>query len=259
MNWIQDQLQAVRIDQWLVAYVVMALPVAVSGLYRLKLEGEIVRVSLRATAQLIFISLLLLPVFYSPWFVHVALILTMGVLGAFVARERGRDLPGALGTAMLGLSGSFVMVLAVFLVTGALDFQPNIVIPIAGMLIGNAGRTVSLHFHRTRKDFEAYQPMMEAMMLDGAAYREVLFFPSQETLRTALVPRIDSLKTLGIVHIPGAMAGMMVAGASPLEAAGYQILIFFGIVSTAALAGIVTNRRIYRVLFESTYPHLKIR
>lgn len=253
---LQDLLSNVRVDQWVVAYVVMTLPVALSLIARLRLHVQIAAVSVRATVQLLFIALVLVPVFRSTPTVQAAVIVAMMGLGSLIARERGRDLPGAFVVSAAALLAGVLPVIAVALATGALVPMPNVVIPITGMLIGNATGTVGLLYHKTRSDFDAHREMIEAMMLDGADYDAAMNYPMQETLRNAMVPRIDSLKTLGIVHIPGAMAGMMIAGARPLEAAGYQLLIFFAIVATAALSASVANRAIYRRLLVANYPHL---
>jgi len=256
MDIIPTILGTFRIDQWAVAYLVLMAPIVVSIIAGLRVHRELLSVSVRATLQLIFIAVVLVPVFVSHWTIQIALVLAMIAAGGFVATERGRDLPGSLPISISALLLGVVPILTIFIVTGALDFIPNVIIPIGGMLIGNATRTVSLLFHKTRVDFETNQEIVEAMMLDGADYFQAMEYPMQETLKNALVPRIDSLKTLGIVHIPGAMAGMMIAGANPLEAAGYQLLIFFGIVATAALSAMSGNRWMYRRLYFSIYPHL---
>ncbi len=255
---IRDLAAQIRLSQWAAAYLVLIFPVAVSFFWDLQLHREMIAVSLRATAQLILISLILLPVFHSHWTVQAGLILAMLFLGALIARERGRRIPRALPIAAVSLGLSYGPVIALFLLIGALDLLPNLVIPISGMLIGNAVRTVGLTYHRAFGDFESHQPMLEAMMLDGASYPEALRIPAQATLKTALLPRLDALKTLGIVHIPGAMAGMMMAGAAPLEAAGYQLMIFFGIVAVSALSSITANTLAYRRLFSAASPHLQL-
>lgn len=243
-------------DQWIIAYLILLVPVIISMGMKLELHGELVKVSLRAVVQLLFIALLLLPIFAGHWSLKLLIILVMILMGARVSWERGREIPGAFVTSLLAMSMSTVSIIGVFLLSGGLENQANVAIPIFGMLVGNASRSIALLFSRTLSDFSSQQEMVEALMLDGMDFRSAMRIPMQMSMKTALVPRIDSLKTLGIVHIPGAMAGMMVAGASPLEAAGYQILIFFGIIASSAIATIITNYRSYRLLFLSTYPHL---
>jgi putative ABC transport system permease protein len=245
-----------RIEQWAVAYAVLIVPVLVSLRFRLGIHGSILLVSLRAMGQLLLIALLLIPIFQGHFLLQMGLVLVMMVLGAMIAMERGKGLPGVFFTSLLAISGSTLVVLGFFWVAGALPRLVYILVPLAGMLIGNCSRSVALLYERCHKDFLVHQSIIEAFLLDGLSSREALRLPMTETLRTALAPMVDSLKTLGIVHIPGAMAGMMVAGASPLEAAGYQILIFLGIMAASTLAIIMANERTYRQLFVKYYPHL---
>jgi putative ABC transport system permease protein len=181
----------------------------------------------------------------------------MIVAGAYIAAERGKAVPRSFLIALVSVLVSYGICIAVFIATGSLEVAPNIIIPISGMLIGNAVNSVSLVYHRSAKDFEENQSMIEAMLIDGADRKTSLLIPKRETLKNAMVPKIDSLKTLGIVHIPGAMAGMMVAGADPLQAAGYQILLFFGIVGIGGLSSIFSGEMSYKALFAKHYPHLK--
>jgi putative ABC transport system permease protein len=51
------------------------------------------------------------------------------------------------------------------------------------------------------------------------------------SIRAALIPTVDNLKTLGVIFIPGAMAGLLIAGTNPLVAAEYQIIVFLMILS----------------------------
>ena len=255
LTWFEQ----VRLSHWGVAYIVLIIPIAVSFFFNLNLHKEIFVVSLRAVLQLLLIALVLLPVFSSHWSIQVLLVMVILVMGAIVAGERGKGIPKAFLIALSAMVPGYGIIMGIFVVTRSLELMPNIIIPISGMLIGNASRTISLCYHKTKSDFITYQSAIEALMLDGAEYSQALRLPSQITLKNALVPRIDALKTLGIVHIPGAMAGMMIAGASPLESAGYQILIFFGIVSISAIASIIANYFSYRVLFRAAYPHLNFR
>lgn len=246
-----------EITKFAVAYVVMMIPVAFSFIYDMHIHKELIGNSLRATVQLMIIAVILLPVFDAHWIVQIGLIGLMIALGASIAHERGKDIPRSYWIALLSIFLCYTPIIVIFLLTGALEWEPNIWIPISGMIIGNASRRVAQNFHKARSDFEEHQSSVEAMMIDGADSRTALKIPASVTLQNAMVPNVDSLKTLGIVHIPGAMAGMIIGGADPMSAAGYQILIFFGMVSTAALSTIIANLLTFRIIFNRLYPHLK--
>jgi putative ABC transport system permease protein len=46
-------------------------------------------------------------------------------------------------------------------------------------------------------------------------------------MRSGLMPIINSMAAAGVVSLPGMMTGQILAGAPPLEAVKYQILIMF--------------------------------
>lgn len=246
-----------EINQWIVAYVVMVIPAFVAFGLKIPIKGEMFLACLRATLQLLLMGLILIPIFNSNLLINAGIICVMILFGAFVARERGKKIKNAFFISLLSIFLGYSAVFAVFLLTRSVELIPRELVPISGMVIGNAARTSSLSFHRAFTDFEEHKMIVEAMLIDGAKLNRALFTPLHKTIKTAMVPQIDSLKTLGLVHIPGAMAGLVIAGMDPLEAAGYQILIFFGIISTSTICGIITSYLSYLSIFNSFFPHLK--
>ncbi len=60
------------------------------------------------------------------------------------------------------------------------------------------------------------------------------------------------MMVVGIVSLPGMMTGQILAGASPVEAVKYQIVIMFLIASGTALGTVSVVLLSYRRLFNST-------
>jgi hypothetical protein len=63
----------------------------------------------------------------------------------------------------------------------------------------------------------------------------------QSAVYASLLPRLDMLKSLGLVWIPGVMAGMVVSGASAVYAGIYQFIIVAMILSASGIAGLVVT------------------
>ncbi len=246
-----------EVQQWIIAYLVLILPLVISWYWGLGLHKDLLGSGLRALLQLFVMALILIPVLQGPWWSQVLLVLFMIAVGAFIARERGRDIPGVFWVSFLAILVAYGSIMVFFVLLGGLRLEAIIIVPISGMFIGMATRTLGQVYHKIKKDFEEYRESMEAMLIDGADWTMALAMAKRDTIQNAMVPAIDSLKTLGIVHIPGAMAGMMLAGQDPLVAAGYQILIMFGMVANGAVASLLGNQVVYRILFEKAYPHLK--
>jgi putative ABC transport system permease protein len=53
----------------------------------------------------------------------------------------------------------------------------------------------------------------------------------RQAIKAALIPVNNMLQTIGVVAIPGITTGMLLAGASPLKAVTYQIVIIYMLVS----------------------------
>lgn len=246
-----------EVQQWVIAYLVLVFPLVVSWYWGLGLHRELFSSSIRALLQLLLMAVLLVPVLKGPWWSQALIIAFMIAVGGWIARERGRDIPGVLWISLGGIISGYAVSTGFFLLLGGLELNPLVIVPISGMFIGMSTRTVAQIYHRIRKDFESYRESIEAMLIDGADWKTALHQARQETLGNAMTPAIDSLKTLGVVHIPGAMAGLLVAGEDPVVAAGYQILIMFGMVANGAVASLLCNQVVYRVLFEKYYPHLR--
>ena len=72
----------------------------------------------------------------------------------------------------------------------------------------------------------------------------------RSALRTALIPTIDSTKVVGLISLPGAMTGLILAGTSPLTAIRYQIVVMYMQLAATALSALVTVRLAEESLFD---------
>ena len=126
--------------------------------------------------------------------------------------------------ASLGLSGLAVLFLiSQFIVELPRWFEPNFIIPIAGMIFANSMNTVSLAGERFSTEQER-----------GKNYREA----RRIALETAMIPQINTLLAVGLVSLPGMMTGQILSGIEPLTAARYQIMVMCMIFSTAGLSAV---------------------
>ena len=122
-----------------------------------------------------------------------------------------------------------------------LPTRPEFLIPIAGMVVGNSMNTTSLALNRLLSEVRGHRPRIEARMLLGADAETALRPHVRSSVKSSLIPTVDSLKTLGIVFIPGGMTGMLIGGVDPIWAAQYQLVIFFMIFSSCTLSTTVAT------------------
>ena len=110
-----------------------------------------------------------------------------------------------------------------------------------------------LTLRRLREDAEQARPTIEARLCLGLSAREAFLPHQQSALRTALLPAIDSTKVVGLISLPGAMTGLILAGVDPLTAIRYQIVVMYMLLAATALAALATARLAEHALFDHAH------
>jgi putative ABC transport system permease protein len=121
-------------------------------------------------------------------------------------------------------------------------YNPQYMIPLLGMVLGNALNGICLGIDRFMETIVNRQEQIELLFTLGATRWEAAQEAFQDALRTGMTPITNSMMVTGLVSLPGMMTGQILAGASPLQAVRYQIVIMFMIATAVALGtlGIVT-------------------
>jgi putative ABC transport system permease protein len=148
----------------------------------------------------------------------------------------------------MAVTGITVTFAVTGLVVGAEPwYSPRYVIPIAGMVLGNSMTGIALSLERVFSDLDARAGEIRAMTALGASPWEAAHPSVRTALRAGLIPAINSMAAAGIVFIPGMMTGQILAGADPLEATKYQIVVMLMVAAAeivgAALAVLMSYRR----------------
>jgi putative ABC transport system permease protein len=217
----------------------------ISHIQRLGLESELVITAARAIAQLLAVAVVIQVVFASTGLSGLFLLLMLGA-ASITAGLRLRGVRGAQGIALVSIAGPAGLAIAVLFGSQAFDFEPRFLIPIAGILIGNTMIAVSLAGRRMRDEIRDDVRGVEARLALGASARDALSTLASRSTRNALIPTIDQTKNVGIVTLPGAFVGMMLGGATPLEAAIVQIVILFTLLGVVSLAAILASTLVAR-------------
>lgn len=87
----------------------------------------------------------------------------------------------------------------------------------------------------------------------GQSAREAFLPHQRSALRTALIPAIDSTKVVGLISLPGAMSGLILAGVDPLTAIRYQIVVMYLLLAATAVAALTCARLAERALFDRAH------
>jgi putative ABC transport system permease protein len=141
---------------------------------------------------------------------------------------------------------------------GVIDTPITALVPVGSMLIANAMNTNGLALNRLRADVLAHVGEIETALALGADGKTSVAPYAQASFEASLIPAIDSLRSLGIVWIPGLMAGMLLSGARPVYAAIYQFVLLAMIFASSGLTSLVSTLLV-RVRIMSAAEQLLLR
>ncbi len=228
----------------------VAVAIAVSIWQRAGLEEDIAIAVGRSFIQLTAVGYVIKFIFDQNRLVFViALICGMVLFGALTARSRARAVPNAFGALLvaLGLAASVTLVLVVAL--GVFDPKPRFLVPVGGMVVGNSMTAAAVALNRLGDEVRGSAARIEATLALGATTTQAMLPILRRSLRSAMIPLIDSTKTTGIVFFPGTMVGTLLAGASPTSAVRLQLILLWTLLGSVALAALTAMGMAYRNFF----------
>ncbi len=236
--------------------ILLLIAAGISAFMRLGLTRSLLWGAIRCVVQLSLLGYILTWIFAVDRPELVALlVLFMCVVAAHTATRRTPNVssfPSALAFISISVSTGFVLIIVTALVIRAEPwYTARIVIPIAGMILGNTVNGMALALDRLYAEVKLRRFEVEAYLALGALPKEAVIESMRQAMRAGMTPIINSLMVVGIVSIPGAMTGQILGGVDPAEAAKYQIVVMFMIAAAAALGSMLLVRLAYKRLFNA--------
>jgi putative ABC transport system permease protein len=232
----------------------VGLAIGISRWQMVKLEKDMLVAVGRAFVQLIAIGYALDLIFSAtgPLWILLVIGVMVGIAG-YTAGRRGKGVPQSQKLATTGVSVGAALTLGLLVVLRVFPFEPRFIIPIAGMVVGNSMTVTGLVMARLRDDVRIQRAQIEAALALGATHRQAARNQLQRALATGMTPIVDNTKTVGLISLPGAMTGMILAGASPLEAVQLQIIVMYMLIGAAAFSGLTAAFLTYQQFFTKAH------
>jgi putative ABC transport system permease protein len=208
---------------------------------RIHLERDAAVALVRGLVQIVAVGFLLIVLLKGPKWTSLFLLLAMMVAAGATSAKRAKGMPGAFQVSTYSIVVGAGSVIALMTWLGVIDTAITTLIPVGSMLIANAMNTNGLALNRFRSDVLAHGGEIETALALGADPEQSDARYSQSTFEASLIPAIDSLRSLGIVWIPGLMAGMLLSGSSPLYAAIYQFVVLSMIFAASGLTSLLST------------------
>lgn len=218
---------------------------------------EIPWAEVRGLAQIVVVGLILAWLLHGPRWTSIPVLAAMIVAAASIIRQRAKKFPRAFTLALASVGAGAGTILVLMALTGVIPVKIAIIIPVGSMVIANTMNTLALFLDRLHGEVAAHKGEIESALSLGASAETALTPYRAAAFRASLIPALNNLRSLGIVWIPGIMAGMVLSGSSPVYAALYQFVVIATIFAAAALTCLVSSRLVVRRLF-SHYDQLTL-
>ena len=236
------------------AAIAAAMAIAVVLLARsrdIHVEKDTVIALVRGIVQVVAVGSVLLLLLQAPRWVGIPALVAMMLAAATIASRRAEEIPNAFWISLLGIGSGSGIVIALMTLLGVINSTLSSLIPVGSMLIANAMNTNSLALDRFRGEVESHVGQIEAALALGAVPKNTVTPYVQAAVQASLIPRIDSLRSLGIVWIPGLMAGMVLSGEDPVYAAIYQFAVIAMIFAATGLTSVASTLLIQTQAFSA--------
>lgn len=231
--------------------VLVLVAVVLSLRQRLGLEREIVTSSARMLAQLLLVGLALEVIIdpTKPLIWSWLWVAFMMVFAAWTVRNRAREVPNAFGLALVSITSAGVVTLGVIFALGIFPLEAQFLVPTAGMMVGNSLQYTVVAAQRIVAELSEKRPEVEARLALGQSWQQASRPYVRSAIRTAVTPQIEKTRAVGLVFLPGAMTGLILAGVTPIQAvlvqAAVMYLILGGVATTSVTIAVGLARRLF--------------
>jgi len=141
---------------------------------------------------------------------------------------------------------------------GMFPLEPRTLVPVAGMTIGNSLTAMIVAATQTVREVSEGAAEIEARLALGLDSRRASLPSARAVMRAAISPQIERTRAVGIVFLPGAMVGLILAGVDPLDAVLVQGALMFLILASVVLSTVLVVRLGMRALFTDDHRLMPI-
>ncbi|CQR47916.1 hypothetical protein BN1058_02250 [Paraliobacillus sp. PM-2] len=233
-----------------ITLIFVLIPFVLSKTLKLELGKDIIIATTRSIIQLLAVGYLLQYVFEvkHPIFILAMISLMIGA-ATQNARRKGVSIKGITWKLILTFTTIELLTQGILLGLAITPATPQYIIPISGMIIGNSMVLSILFLNRFTDEISDKEDQIELYLSLGATPKQAIHRHLITSIKASTIPTIENQKTIGLVQLPGMMSGQIIAGAAPVQAVQFQLLIIFLLLTTAVVTSIILGFLSYPTLF----------
>jgi len=234
-------------------YLLVLVALFFSHRMELGLEKKILIGSVRAFVQLMAMGYVLVWIFSQEHLLFSFAAIGLMILFAAYTANSHSHLIGGFKVALPAIFLAVLIVLGSLLAFGVIKHATRELLPIAGMVIGNAIHVYTLTVNRLKSDVVLTIDQLEAKIALGEGLKSAMKSAMQSSVKAAMLPILNNLNTVGLVLIPGITVGMLLAGADPMKAVAYQLVIMYMIVGVSVFTAVFTINFGYKKVLDTDF------
>ena len=230
--------------------VFVLIPLILSKTLNLGLEKDTIIATVRSIIQLLAVGYVLQFVFDAESNIYMWLMVLLMIAAATQnARKKGTNIQGITWKLIVTFVFVEVLTQSVLIGLGITPATAQYVIPISGMVIGNSMVLGILFLNRFTAEMDSKRNETELILSLGGTPKQAVQRQLNTSIQASIIPTIESQKTIGLVQLPGMMSGQIIAGADPVQAVLFQLLILFLLLTTAVITSVMLGFLSYPTLF----------
>ncbi|APX71241.1 iron export ABC transporter permease subunit FetB [Companilactobacillus allii] len=234
----------------ILGFVLVIIALVIGYWQKLQIDKDIIIGVVRAIVQLTIVGYVLKFVIKANDFWLTSAFFVIIVINAsWNAGKRGKGIPKAFSFSLLAISIGTVITLGTLVLTGSIKFIPEQIVPFTGMIASNIMVAIGLCYRNMKQSFtDRHQQILEKLAL-GADIKLASEDIIRESIKSGMQPTIDSIKTLGLVALPGMMSGLIIAGVDPVKAIKYQIMVTFMLLASTSIGSFISCYLAYKQFY----------
>lgn len=231
-------------------FIFIIIPIVISKSFNLGLEKDTLIAAIRSFIQLLIVGYILQFIFDQESHIFIIL-MVMLIIGAATqnARKKGLEIPGITWKLLLAFVAIEVITQGILLGFKITPPTAQYIIPISGMIVGNAMVLSILFLNRFMSEVKQNENVIELVLCLGGTPKQAIHKQLITSIQSSVIPTIEQQKTIGLVQLPGMMSGQIIGGADPIEAVLFQILIVFMLLTSATMTSVILGFLSYPTLF----------
>lgn len=225
----------------------IGMALAAALIYRLAGLGPPATVpwaTFRAGVQLAAVAAILAAAITRLWS-SVLVLAVMFTVASLTAARRSQATRGSAWIAM-ALAAGLLCVLPVLLLSGVVPSTGVAVVPIVAIVLGGTMTAVAVAARLALDTLVLRAGEVEAALSLGMSNRDSRLEVIRGAATNALLPNLDSTRTVGLVTLPGAFVGVLLSTGSAAQAGAVQILVLVALLLSQSCAVAITIELIAR-------------